>query len=162
MQSFLLMLWVLLEIKDRNKDFSPYRKKSWRTMLRFAITLLVVITSSTSQKYGCLEGDTQKLEPSPEPSMQECTLYSKCKSGLIFPNMVKKYSIVHTNFFGSSTNFFKIYKIQYILYLENLLHWHFAAWKSRVRFWALTKWAIKFSLTSFIFFSKSWCSLPVL
>ncbi|NXR98176.1 RBP protein, partial [Oxylabes madagascariensis] len=46
-------------------------------MLRFAITLLAVITSSTCQKYGCLEGDSQKLKPSPEPSMQECTLYSK-------------------------------------------------------------------------------------
>ncbi|NXN85127.1 RBP protein, partial [Bombycilla garrulus] len=46
-------------------------------MLRFVITLLAVLTSSTCQKYGCLEGDTQKLKPSPEPSMQECTLYSK-------------------------------------------------------------------------------------
>ncbi|XP_009946994.1 PREDICTED: riboflavin-binding protein isoform X2 [Leptosomus discolor] len=46
-------------------------------MLRFAITLFAVIMSSTCQKYGCLEGDTHKLKPSPEPNMHECTLYSK-------------------------------------------------------------------------------------
>lgn len=82
-QSFLVILWLLLEIKDINKDFSPHRKKNRTTMLRFAVTLLAVITSSTCQKYGCLEGDTHKLKPSPEPKMHECTLYSKCKSGLI-------------------------------------------------------------------------------
>lgn len=82
--------------KGYKQRFLSIQKKSWRTMLRFAITLLAVITSSTCQKYGCLKGDTQKLEPSPEPSMQECTLYSKCKN-FFFPNMVKKYSIVHTN-----------------------------------------------------------------
>lgn len=53
-------------------------------MLRFAITLLAVITSSTCQQYGCLEGDTHKAKPSPEPNMHECTLYSECKSGLAF------------------------------------------------------------------------------
>ncbi|XP_042668873.1 riboflavin-binding protein-like [Centrocercus urophasianus] len=46
-------------------------------MLRFAITLLAVITSSTCQQYGCLEGDTHKVKPSPEPNMHECTLYSE-------------------------------------------------------------------------------------
>lgn len=71
------------------KDFSPYRKKNGTTMLRFAVTLFAVITSSTCQKYGCLEGDTHKVKPSPEPNMHECTLYSKCKSGLIFA----KYSL---------------------------------------------------------------------
>nr|P85896.1 RecName: Full=Riboflavin-binding protein; Short=RBP [Struthio camelus] len=28
------------------------------------------------KKYSCLEGETHKLKPSPEPNMQECTLYS--------------------------------------------------------------------------------------
>ncbi|NXO10239.1 RBP protein, partial [Oriolus oriolus] len=46
-------------------------------MLRFAITFLAVITSSTCRQHGCLEGDTQKPKPSPEPNMQDCTLYSK-------------------------------------------------------------------------------------
>ncbi|NWS55763.1 RBP protein, partial [Chunga burmeisteri] len=46
-------------------------------MLRFAITLFAVITSSTCQRYGCLEGDTHKVKPGPEPNMRECTLYSK-------------------------------------------------------------------------------------
>uniref|UniRef100_A0A8B9MCC9 Folate receptor-like domain-containing protein n=1 Tax=Accipiter nisus TaxID=211598 RepID=A0A8B9MCC9_9AVES len=46
-------------------------------MLRFVVTLFAVITSSTCQKYGCLEGDTHKLKPSREPNMHECTLYSK-------------------------------------------------------------------------------------
>ncbi|NWI56268.1 RBP protein, partial [Calyptomena viridis] len=46
-------------------------------MLRFAVTLFAVITSSACQQYGCLEGDTQKLKPSPEPNMHECALYSK-------------------------------------------------------------------------------------
>ncbi|OXB68534.1 hypothetical protein ASZ78_000471 [Callipepla squamata] len=46
-------------------------------MLRFAVTLFAVITSSTCQQYGCLEGDTHKEKPSPEPNMHECTLYSE-------------------------------------------------------------------------------------
>ncbi|NXY80812.1 RBP protein, partial [Alcedo cyanopectus] len=46
-------------------------------MLRFAVTLFAVITSSTCRKYSCLQGGTHKLKPSPEPNLQECTLYSK-------------------------------------------------------------------------------------
>ncbi|NXU47226.1 RBP protein, partial [Turnix velox] len=46
-------------------------------MLRLAVILFAAITSSTCQKYGCLEGDTHKAKPSPEKNMHECTLYSK-------------------------------------------------------------------------------------
>ncbi|NWH71278.1 RBP protein, partial [Piaya cayana] len=46
-------------------------------MLKFAVTLFAVITSSACKKYGCLEGDTHKPKPSPEPELRACTLYSQ-------------------------------------------------------------------------------------
>lgn len=66
--------------------------------------------------------------------------------------MVKKYGIVHTNCFGISPNFSKMYKMQYTLYLKSLLHWHFAACKPRVRFWVLTKSQNCKTLIDFIYF----------
>ncbi|XP_006265571.1 riboflavin-binding protein [Alligator mississippiensis] len=47
-------------------------------MLKFAAALfLAILATSTCKEFSCLEGDTHKEKPSPEPDMHECTLYSK-------------------------------------------------------------------------------------